>query len=158
IDYKSAAKVIVAVDTSHIAVGFYLCQCDLVNPKKWYFACFGSITLNDRESRFSQPKLELYGLFRALRTLKPYIIGVHNLVVEVDCRSIKGMLANPDLQPGASMNRWIIGILMFHFGLSRRPPQLGDEEEPYDNDDFDEWVDQTISTSGWTRRIGSSIS
>ncbi|KAH7917943.1 hypothetical protein BV22DRAFT_1025464 [Leucogyrophana mollusca] len=65
------------------------------------------------------------------------------------------MLANPDLQLGASMNRWIIGILMFHFelvhvpgvnhgpdGLLRRPPQLGDEEEPYDNDTFDEWVDQ----------------
>ena len=52
-----------------------------------------------RESRFSQPKLELDGLFRALRLLKAYLIGVRNLVVEVDARYIKGMLANPDLFP-----------------------------------------------------------
>ncbi|KAH7920041.1 hypothetical protein BV22DRAFT_987628, partial [Leucogyrophana mollusca] len=63
----------------------------------------------------------IYGLFQVLCALKPYIIEVHNLIVEVDCRSIKGMLANPDLHPGASMNRWIIGILMFHFELVHVP-------------------------------------
>ena len=63
IDYTSPASVILAVDTSNIAVGYYLAQCDLDNPKKRYFSRFGSITLNDRERRFSQAKLELYGLF-----------------------------------------------------------------------------------------------
>src|ERR1700735_3743557 len=112
---------------------------------------FGSITLNARESRFSQPKLELYGLYRALRTLKLYLIGVRNLTVEVDAKYIKGMLSNPDIAPSASINRWILSILMFHFtlvhvpgahhgpdGLSRRRPQPGDEPEP--EDDFDAWV------------------
>ena len=85
------------------------------------FACFGSKTLNDHESHFSQPKLELYGLFRVLRSLKAYLIGVRNLVVEVDARYIKGMLVNPDLAPSASMNRWIVSILLFHFTLVHVP-------------------------------------
>ena len=38
IDYSSNAPVILAVDTSPIAVGFYLCQVDINNPKKRYFA------------------------------------------------------------------------------------------------------------------------
>src|SRR5216684_2296065 len=117
IDYNSPSPVILAVDTSPIAIGFHLCQCDPDDPRKRYYARFGSITLNDCESRFSQPKLELYGLFRTLRTLKLYLIGVRNLIVEVDARYIKGMLANPDLQPSASMNRWILAILTFHFTL-----------------------------------------
>jgi hypothetical protein len=72
--------------------------------------------------------------------------------VEVDAKYIKGMLKNPDIAPSASINRWIVAILMFHFelvhvpgthhgpdGLSRRRPQPGDEEEP--EDDFEDWID-----------------
>ena len=153
IDYHSEAPVILGVDTSYIAIGSILSQCDVDNPKLRYVAKFGSITLNDREARFSQPKLELYGLYRTLRSLKLYLIGVRNLVVEVDAKYIKGMLSNPDIAPSASINRWILSILMFHFtlvhvpgsqhgpdGLSRRRPQPGDEEEP--EDDFDDWIDQ----------------
>jgi hypothetical protein len=153
IDYTSEAPVILSVDTSSIAVGFILSQCDPNNTKFRYFSKFGSITLNEREGRFSQPKLELYGLYRALRSLKLYLLGVRNLIVEVDAKYIKGMLANPDLAPSASINRWILGILMFHFtlvhvpgthhgpdGLSRRRPQPEDEEEP--EDDFEDWIDQ----------------
>lgn len=75
------------------------------------------------------------------------------MIVEVDAKYIKGMLANPDIAPTASINRWILSILMFHFtlvhvpgthhgpdGLSRRRPQPGDEPEP--EDDFDDWIDQ----------------
>jgi len=54
--------------------------------KKQYYARFGSITLNKREAHFSQPKLELYGLFRTLGAMKLYLIGVCNLVIEVDAR------------------------------------------------------------------------
>ena len=153
IDYESEAPVILSVDTSHIAVGFLLAQCDPDNPRIRFYAKFGSITLNERESRFSQPKLELYGLFRALRALKLYLIGVRNLIVEVDAKYIKGMLKNPDIAPSASINRWILAILMFHFtlvhvpgshhgpdGLSRRRRQPGDEDEP--DDDFKDWIDQ----------------
>jgi Integrase zinc binding domain/RNase H-like domain found in reverse transcriptase len=153
INYASPSPVIFAVDTSHIAIGYHLCQCDADDPKKRYFARFGSITLNDREARFSQPKLELYGLFRALGAMKLYLIGVRNLVIEVDARYIKGMLSKPDLHPGASINRWILAILTFHFtlvhvpgthhgpdGMSRRRPQPGDEADP--PDDIDDWVDE----------------
>ena len=153
IDYESEAPVILSVDTSNIAIGLILSQCDPENPKFRYFAKFGSITLNEREGRFSQPKLELYGLYRALRSLKLYLLGVRNLIVEVDASYIKGMLANPDIAPSASINRWILGILMFHFtlvhvpgthhgpdGLSRRKPQPDDDEEP--EDDFEDWIDQ----------------
>ena len=153
IDYESPAPVILAVDTSIHAIGFYLAQCDPDNPRKRYFNRFCSITLNERESRFSQPKLEIYGLYRALRSLRLYIIGVRNLIVEVDARYIKGMLQNPDIAPNATINRWITAILLFQFtlvhvpgtqhgpdGLSRRLPQ--DDDDPPDVDeDFEDWVD-----------------
>ena len=154
IDYSSNSPVILAVDTSPIAVGFYLCQADPDNTRRRYFAPFGSIPLNDRERRFSQPKLELYGLFRALRAYKIFIVGVRNLVVEVDARYIRGMLNNPDIAPSASVNRWIVSILTFHFdlrhvpgkqhgpdGLSRHPPQPGDVSDEDHPEDFDDWVD-----------------
>ena len=153
IDYESPSPVILSVDTSQLAVGYILSQCDPANPKLRYHARFGSITLNDRERRFSQPKLELYGLYRALRQLKMYLIGVRRLIIEVDAKYIKGMLRNPDIEPSASINRWIMSILMFHFdlvhvpgthhgpdGLSRRRPQPDDEPEP--EDDFDDWIDE----------------
>jgi hypothetical protein len=153
IDYDSPAPVILAVDSSFIAIGYYLAQCDEQNPKRRYFNRFCSITLNEREARFSQPKLELYGLYRALRSLKLYIIGIRKLIVEVDARYIKGMIQNPDIAPNATMNRWIVAISLFHFdlvhvpatrhgpdGLSRRPRQE-DDDPPEEDNDFDDWVD-----------------
>ena len=89
IDYKSEALVVLSVDTSHIAVGYLLAQCDLKNPQLRYYAKFGFIMLNDRESRFSQAKLELYGLYCTLRALKPLLIGIRNLIVEVDANILR---------------------------------------------------------------------
>jgi hypothetical protein len=153
IDYTSSAPVILAVNTSYITVGFQLCQCNVTMPPRHYYHRFCSITLNDRESKYSQPKLEIYSLYHALRALCLYLIGVRNLVVEVDARYIKGMLSNPDISPSASINRWIVAILTFHFdlvhvpgthhgpnGLSRRPWQ--DEEDRDDKEDFADWIDQ----------------
>ena len=149
-------------------VGFYLCQADKDNLRKRYFARFGSIPLNDREQRFSQPKLELYGLFHALCAYKIFIIGVRNFIVEVDTRYIHSMLNNPDIAPSASINRWIVSILTFHFelqhipgkqhgpnGLSRRPPQPGDLLEEEDNPkEFNDWVDNLY---GFTHLINPSL-
>ena len=63
------------------------------------------------------------------------------------------MLANPNIQPSAGVNRWIIAILTFHFdlvhvkgtyhgpdGLSRRPAQPGDVPDEGE-DDFEDWID-----------------
>jgi hypothetical protein len=49
INYNSDSPVILAVDTLQTAVGFYLCQANLHMAKKRYFACFGSLPLNDHE-------------------------------------------------------------------------------------------------------------
>lgn len=155
IEYESEAPVYIAVDTSYIAIGFVLGQENLKNPKARFINRFGSITLNETESNYSQPKLELYGLFRALKRARLQIIGVKNLKVEVDAKYIKGMLNNPDIQPNATINRWIAGVLLFgsfeliHIpgilhgpdGLSHRRPQPNDEPEP--EEDFEDWIDKT---------------
>jgi RNase H-like domain found in reverse transcriptase len=154
IDYGSDREVTLAVDSSWIAVGFILSQQG--EDGKRYPSRFGSITWNETEQRYSQAKLELYGLFRALKAVKMYIVGLKNFVVEVDAKYIKGMINNPDVQPTAAINRWIAGILLFNFqlrhvsakdhapadGLSRRPRS---QEDPDDLDDVDDCIDNAYS-------------
>jgi hypothetical protein len=149
IDYRSGKSVILSVDTSYIAVGFILSQIDENGKRRP--ARYGSLPMNETEARYSQAKLELYGLFRALRHWRLYIIGVTNFIVEVDAKYIKGILNNPDLQPDAAMNRWIQGILLFDFALnhvpgvefkgpdalSRRQPLKEEQGTDYD----DSWLD-----------------
>ena len=65
IDYESDKPIIISVDTSYIAVGMVLSQMDENGKRRP--ARYGSIILKNQETRYSQPKLELYGLFRALR-------------------------------------------------------------------------------------------
>ena len=147
IDYDSEGAVVLAVDTSYKAVGFYIYQESADSAKKKTFIKFASITLNDREARFSQPKRELFGLKRALEVSEYLLIGCRKLVVETDAKYIHGMLNHPEMGPNATINRWIEKILMFHFelrhvpgktfgpdGLSRRDEQPGDEKYPPDED------------------------
>ena len=96
-----------------------------------------------------------------MRAYKIFIVGVRNLIVEVDARYIHGMLNNPNIALSASLNRWIVSILTFHFelhhvpgkqhgpdGLSRRLHQTGDlSEEEEDPEDFDDWVDNLYGFS-----------
>jgi hypothetical protein len=147
LDYASECEVILAVDTSNIAIGFILLQVG--EDGKRYPSRFGSIALTEVESRYSQAKLELYGLFCMVRI---FIFGMKNLTVEVDAKYIKGMINNPDLQPNMTINRWIAGILLFSFklvhvsalkhkgvnGLSRCPPV---EEDPMEDGDYEDWID-----------------
>ena len=154
LDYASGQEVVLAVDTSLITVCFILSQEG--EDGKCYPNRFCSISLTSVESRYSQVKLELYGLFRALRLVRALIFGVTNLVVELDAKYIKGMINNPDLQPNATINRWIASILLFHFelrhvsaekhagldGLSRCP------HAPLDPPEVDEvkgWLDDSYS-------------
>ena len=64
------------------------------------------------------------------------------------------MLVNPDIQPSASVNCWIVAILTFHFdlvhvkgtyhgpdGLSHHPAQPGNVPDEGE-DDFEDWIDQ----------------
>ena len=147
IDYKSDGAVVLAVDTSYKAVGFYIYQEEPDTNKKRVFVKFGSITLNEREARFSQPKRELFGLKRALEASEYLLMGCRKLIVETDAKYIHGMLNHPEMGPNATINRWIEKILMYHFelrhvagktfgpdGLSRREAQEGDEIYPPDED------------------------
>jgi hypothetical protein len=158
IDYKSERKVYLAVDSSFRAVGWILsqdCEDGQRRPSR-----FGSIGWNERECRYSQPKIELYGLFRTLRALRMHVVGIANLVVEMDAQYVRGMLSNPDVQPNAAINRWIAAILLFDFklvhipaekhqgpdGLSRREPIPGEDD---DEGDPEEWVDEVLSLGLW---------
>lgn len=141
--YDWETPITLSVDTSYQAVGFYLSQLDPEDVKKRYYAKFMSITLNEREARYSQAKRELYGLYRALTHCKYYLLGCRKLLIEVDAKYIKGMLSNVDSLANANLQRWAEEILMFHFtlehvpgkvhgpdGLSRRPPSDQDEILP----------------------------
>ena len=157
IDYSVDWAVYVGIDSSTRGVGWILCQ-DREDGKRRP-ARFGSLSWNEREARYSQPKIELYGLFRALRALRVHLIGIRNLVVEMDAQYIRGMLRNPDIQPNATINRWIAAVLLFDFklvhipadkhhgpdGLSRREPVEGEEED----DDPEDWIDHMLSLSIW---------
>ena len=169
IDYDSDREVTLAVDASWMAVGFILSQKGA--DGKRYPSRFGSITWNETEQKYSQAKLELYGLFRALKAVKMYIIGVKNFVVEVDAKYIKGMINNPDIQPSATINRWIAGILLFNFrlrhvsakdhapadGLSRRRKSPDDPDNEEDEDDITPSTFMMEQLNDCRDRIGPNV-
>jgi hypothetical protein len=158
INYKSKRKVYLAIDSLFRAVGWILsqdCEDGQRRPSR-----FGSIGWNECKSRYSQPKIELYGLFRTLQALQMHVVGITNLVVEMDAQYVRGMLSNPDIQPNAAINRWIAAILLFDFklvhvptekhhgpdGLSRREPIPGEDDN---EGDPEEWVDEVLSLGLW---------
>ena len=158
LDYELETPVVLAVDTSWKAVRFYIYQEEPSGDKKQkWIARFRSITLNEREARFSQPKRELFGSMRALEANKLWPLGCQKLIVETDAKFLKGMLTNPSIAPNATINRWIENVLMYHFtlrhcpgktfgpdGLSRRDPQLGDKDYPKPED----WEDEPAGLEG----------
>jgi hypothetical protein len=155
LDYEGQGNIVLAVDSSYIGIGFYIYQEDINDPKKHYYVKFGSKMMNDRESRFSQPKRELFGLKEALRLNKGLLFGVRKLIVETDAKYIQGMLQNPDMMPTATINRWIDEISLYHFtlrhkagatfgpdGLSRRALHEGDPKYEPCSDDEDDAIAQ----------------
>jgi RNase H-like domain found in reverse transcriptase len=67
IDYESENPVVLSVDSSCEAVGFILSQLE-ADGKTKHSAQYGSVPMGPTESRYSQSKLELFGLYRALQT------------------------------------------------------------------------------------------
>ena len=53
IDYDSWGTVVLAMDTSYKALGFYIHQESADEKRKQTFIKFGSITLNEHEVQFS---------------------------------------------------------------------------------------------------------
>ena len=121
IDYKCGRPVILSVDSSIYGIGFVLSQTD--EKGRRVPARYGSLPVSAVEAGYAQSKLELFGLYRALRHYRIHLIGAPKLIVEVDASSIKGMINNPDSQPSQPLNRWIRNILMFDFELVHVPGQ-----------------------------------
>ena len=64
---------------------------------------FGSCTFSLTEANYSQPKLELYGVFRAIKDLQHRIWGIP-FRIDVDAKFLIEMVKQPDL-PNAPMTR-----------------------------------------------------
>lgn len=151
IDYEKAKRitqlprktddglVVVAVDSAALhGAGWVVYQIQ-GNEKRP--AIYGSCTFNETESRYSQPKAELYGVFRAFRHLRHRIWGVR-FRLEHDAKFLQQLIYSPDL-PNAPMTRWISFLMLFDFemkhvsaenhkaadGLSRRPKSSLDSDE-----------------------------
>ena len=82
IDYEADRDVVLAVDSSIIGVGWTLGQEHPDGKRR--INRFGSINWSPVQASYSQPKVELFGLFRALRSVRLFIYGVKQLVVEMD--------------------------------------------------------------------------
>jgi hypothetical protein len=107
------------VDLLYIVVVFMLLQLGV--DEKHCPVQFRSIPWNPHESRYSQAKLELYGLFHALRAYHLWLVGLPKFTVKTDVKYIKGMLNHPDIEPNAAINHWVAGILLFDFNLVHVP-------------------------------------
>lgn len=156
---KTHGEVTVAVDSLMYGAGFILYQ---QNEIEHHPALFGSCTFNQVESRYSQPKLELYGMFRAVRELRHRIWGIL-FILEVDAKFLEQMITEPDL-PNAPMTRWVSYINLFNYqiqhipavkgmaqdGLSRR----GGASDDTDNSDIEGFLDDFFGCSGDTKYKG----
>ena len=112
-----------------------------------YPIVFGGLTFDDRESRYSQPKLELYGVFRAIKAERFRLHNIHFRLI-VDAAFITQMMTTPDL-PNAVMTHWIAYIQLFTFeiqhkpGISHRVPdglsrrRRADDDSEYSDDEVD---------------------
>src|SRR5258707_12896371 len=84
-----------------------------------YPIVFGSITFNEHEAHYLQPKLELYGVFRALKVEHHQLHNIHFRLV-VDTGFLAQMMISPDL-PNVAMTRWITYIHLFTFKVNHTP-------------------------------------
>jgi hypothetical protein len=85
--------VIVAVDSSVHGAGWVVYQ---QNREEKHLVLFGLCTFSEAESRYSQPKCELYRVFHALKDLRHRIWGIH-FHLDVDAKFLAEMIKSPDL-------------------------------------------------------------
>jgi hypothetical protein len=114
LNYKCNRPIILAVDSSYIAVDYILLQEDEQGRQR--VARYGSVPFTSVESKYSQAKLEFCGLAKAIRTTQYYTSG-RRFRIEVDAKYIKGMLKNPDIYLDSVVNRWIHAILNHDYEL-----------------------------------------
>ncbi|KAE8221274.1 hypothetical protein CF319_g5338 [Tilletia indica] len=121
LDYTSTDDIVLSVDSSQIAVGFVLWQ-DRPEPAGRTVILYDSIAMTDTEQRYSQPKLELCGVYKAVRKLRYHLIGAR-FILEIDAMSLRQMLNRPDISNPA-MARWVAHLKQYDFTVRHIPGRL----------------------------------
>ncbi|MBW0576727.1 hypothetical protein O181_116442 [Austropuccinia psidii MF-1] len=165
---KESGRMKLTIDSSYIAAGAVLMQED--ENGKDRPVLYEAVTFSMLEYKYSQPKLELYGVARILKKLQKIVWGKH-FELQVDAKALIEVINTPCL-PNAPMTRWVKFIQLFLFyllhkpektftmpdGLSRRPK--GEDKEESERDDFDEEEDCIKPHPGFilkevnTRKVG----
>ncbi|KAK4699351.1 hypothetical protein P7C70_g6909, partial [Phenoliferia sp. Uapishka_3] len=134
---KDAGRIILSVDSSHIAAGGIIFQEDSEGRRRP--ARYESLTFTATESRYSQPKLELAGVAKMLKKLQMFLWG-QRFILEVDASALVQMINAPEL-PNAPMNRWLRFIQLFDFEIvhvAGKTHTLADGLSRARRDSFDE--------------------
>ncbi|KAE8181443.1 hypothetical protein CF336_g8918, partial [Tilletia laevis] len=118
IDYGSESPIVVSVDSSQIAVGYTLLQ-EHPPPRGRVVILYDSIAMTETEARYSQPKLELCGVYKAIRKLRYHLICTR-FILEVDAMSLRQMINKPDVG-NATMIRWIANLKEYDFTIRHIP-------------------------------------
>jgi len=105
-NYDCGRPIIVAVDTSPIAIGWVVGQDD--EDGKRFAIRFGARILTERERAYPQVRRELWDALTTLKVDRNYLIGAE-VVVETDCLPLLGMIANCN-SLDIAMLRWIAYI------------------------------------------------
>ena len=98
------------IDASPIAAGWAVGQDD--DEGKRFAIRFGAKIFGERQRRYAQVKRELWAARCALQRERNYLIGAE-VVIETDCLSLLGMIANCTV-PDIAMLRWVAYIRMFN--------------------------------------------
>ncbi|MBW0550208.1 hypothetical protein O181_089923 [Austropuccinia psidii MF-1] len=140
LDYdKGAGKIKLAVDSSYISAGAVLIQKD--KEGKARPVLYESKTFSKLELKYSQTKLELFGVARIFKKLQTILWGQH-FKLQVDTKALIEIINTPFL-PHSPMKRWVAFIQLFSLvflnkpgktfsipdGLSRRPKSLEEEDK-----------------------------
>ena len=80
---KEVGLVIVVIDSSMFGSGWVLYQIQQDGEKHPVLFC--SCIYNNTKSRYSQPKAELYGVFRTLKELRHRVWGIY-FRIDVDAK------------------------------------------------------------------------
>lgn len=113
---------------------------------------FDSVGFSDRESNYSQPKLELCGIMKAMKKTRSYLYGTH-FTLECDPSAIREMINAPDV-PSAPMTRWLAYIHLFDFTFRHVPandhwlPDILSREGAPEVEDADELLEHESDIRG----------
>jgi len=103
--FLSEQLLVLVVDTSWRAVGYYIYQRDKEDPKKIHYIKFNSLLMDPQQQRYFQPKRELCGLRQALEQEIYLFKEYRNFIVKTDAKYLIGMLNNPGKMLNATINR-----------------------------------------------------